>query len=254
MTKVVLIGSGNVAKHLHDVFSVSETIELAQVVGRNEMVLKDFGNAVKTTTDFSKIEESDIYIIAVSDDAIASVSKKLGKTKGLVVHTSGGKSIAILQNHIRNGVFYPLQTFSKNRKVDFNKVPICVEANSDSDLKLLKELALHISEKVFEVSSEQRKALHLSAVFVNNFTNHLYYVGNRICEEHQLPFEILYPLIEETVHKLSDLSPRDAQTGPARRGDTKTVNAHLNQLKKLDENEIYALLSQSIQKTYGKEL
>lgn len=254
MIKVVLIGSGNVAMRLSEQFLTSEAVELVQVVSRNGNALKDFGSAVRTTTDFSKIYDADIYIIAISDDAIHTVSEELTNRNGLIVHTSGGTSIAVLHHHKRNGVFYPLQTFSKNREVDIKKVPFCVEANNEKDLRFLKKFAYHISEKVFEVSSAQRKSLHLAAVFVNNFTNHLYHIGGLICNENQLPFEILNPLIRETVEKLDNLSPYQAQTGPARRGDHQTCKNHLGLLKNNDEKEIYTLLSRSIQKTYGEKL
>lgn len=254
MVRVVIIGSGNVAKHLFNVFSANEAIKMVQVVSRNEDALKNFGTTINSTTDFSKIEESDIYIIAVSDDAINSVSKRLIETKGLVVHTSGSVSLDTLANHRRRGVFYPLQTFSKNQTIDFKNIPICLEAQEIPDLIVLQNLAKKISETIYSISSEQRKALHLAAIFVNNFTNHLYHIGNTICEANNLPFEILNPLINETSNKIENLLPYDAQTGPARRNDVKTINTHLEQLKDSDEKEIYAVLSSSIQNTYGKKL
>ena len=254
MIKVVLIGSGNVARHLFNVFTQHTAFELIQIVGRNGQALKNFGPNVNCTTDFSKIKDSDIYIIAVSDDAIPSISKLLESKDGLIVHTSGNTPIGVLSNHKRSGVFYPLQTFSKNRKVDFRNVPFCLEASNREDLELLKKMASHISDSVFEVSSNQRESLHVAAVFVNNFTNHLYHLGSRICDENKLSFEILKPLIMETARKLNDLSPYDAQTGPARRGDEDSLKKHLHQLKSENEREIYTLLSQSIQNAYGKKL
>lgn len=254
MIKVALIGSGNVAKHLFEVFSMNETIEVVQVISRNEAALKNFGESVNTTVNFSRIAEADIYIIAVSDDAIHAISQLLRYKKKLIIHVSGNTSIQILSDHKRNGVFYPLQTFSKKRKIDFSDVPICFEANNEADSILLEKLAKSISSKVYNVTSEQRKALHLAAVFVNNFTNHLNHIASRICNENQLPFEILRPLIRETVDKLELLSPYEAQTGPARRGDKKTLEDHVGQLKNSTHKEIYAVLSKSIQKTYGKKL
>jgi len=254
MIKVVLIGCGNVAKHLFGVFWEHKAIEIIQIVGRNEKALKNLDTTISSTTDFSDLKEADIYIIAVSDDAIASVSKQLTTKKGLIVHTSGSISISALSDHRRSGVFYPLQTFSEGHKVDFENVPFCLEATNETDLGVLKKLAGHISEKVFEVSSEQRKNLHLAAVFVNNFTNHLYQIGNTICKANNLSFDILNPLIKETVNKIEKISPFDAQTGPARRNDIQTINSHLEQLKDSNEKEIYSILSRSIQKTYGKKL
>ena len=254
MLKVSIIGTGNVAKHLHKAFFNAEIVEIVQVVGRNKKALSSFGIEEKTTSDFSEIKDADIYLIAVSDSAISAVSQKLESKSGLVAHTSGASSIDMLSEHKAYGVFYPLQTFSKDQEIDFRKVPVCVEANSKPNMEILKQLGREISENVHEVDSEQRQALHLSAVFVNNFTNHLFYIGNKICEENKLPFDLLQPLIEETVQKLKNTTPFDAQTGPARRGDQETLNSHIEQLGNLQDKEIYNLLSQSIQSTYGKKL
>lgn len=254
MVRVVIIGSGNVAKHLFNVFSANEAIKMVQMVSRNKNALKNFGARINSTTNFSKIKEADIYILAVSDDAIKSVSNQLKEVKGIVVHTSGSTTLEALSNHKRRGVFYPLQTFSPNQVIDFKNIPICLEAQENPDLKLLQSLAKKISDTIYNISSEQRKALHLAAIFVNNFTNHLYHIGNTICEENNLPFGILNPLIKETSIKIEKLSPYEAQTGPARRNDVKTINTHLEQLKDFEEKEIYAVLSRSIQNTYGKKL
>ena len=151
------------------------------------------------------------------------------------------------------GVFYPLQTFSKNKPVNFKEIPICLEANSKKNLNLLKEIASLVSEKIFEVNSEQRRALHVSAVFVNNFSNHLFALADDYCRENDLPFEILRPLIKETVSKIETLDPYSAQTGPALRNDQKTIAAHLELLDE-DRKKIYNILTESIQKLHGKEL
>ncbi|WP_209403120.1 Rossmann-like and DUF2520 domain-containing protein [Pseudozobellia sp. WGM2] len=255
MLKVSVIGTGNVAKHLYNAFLNVETVEIVQVVGRNKKALSSFGIEEKTTSDFSEIKDAaDIYLIAVSDSAIPAVSQKLESKSGLVAHTSGASSIEMLSKHKAYGVFYPLQTFSKDQEIDFRKVPVCIEGSTKSNMTKLKRLGSEISESVHKVDSEQRQALHLSAVFVNNFTNHLFYIGNKICEENQLPFDLLQPLIEETVQKLKNTTPFDAQTGPARRGDQETLNSHIEQLGNLQDKEIYNLLSQSIQSTYGKKL
>ena len=147
-----------------------------------------------------------------------------------------------------------MQTFSKDQVIDFKNVPVCLEAQERSDLILLQNLANKVSDTIYSISSEQRKAVHLAAIFVNNFTNHLYHIGNTICEANDLPFGILNPLINETYKKIERQSPYDAQTGPARRNDVKTINAHLEQLKDSVEKEIYAVLSRSIQNTYGEKL
>ncbi|NNE77826.1 MAG: DUF2520 domain-containing protein [Pricia sp.] len=254
MIEVVIIGSGNVGKHLFDALKTSKSVSIAQIVGRNIDTLNYFGGSVDTTTDFSEIKEADIYIIAVNDDSIASVSELVRNKSGVIAHTSGSMSIDVLSNHNRFGVFYPLQTLSRAHEVDFKSIPICVEAHNDNDLRLLMKLAGKVSDSVYEVDSNQRKKLHLAAVFVNNFTNHLYQIGSHICQENGLSFEMLHPLLLETAKKVKTLSPYDAQTGPARRNDTATIESHLEQLTNSDYKEIYAVLTKSIQQVYGKKL
>jgi predicted short-subunit dehydrogenase-like oxidoreductase (DUF2520 family) len=254
MISIVLLGSGNVAKHLFNAFSDIDKITVLQVVGRNKDHLSYFKGNVRTDADFSKIMDADVYIIAVSDDAIPLVAQFLIKKKGLVVHTSGGVSLKSLGDQVSKGVFYPLQSFSEGKTIDFKKVPICIEAENKNDLQLLNGLARSISLEVHEISSEQRQSLHLAAVFVNNFTNYLFTIGHDICKDNRVPFSILKPLIKETVNKLDALPPYEAQTGPAKRNDVKTMEAHLNQLKNKNYQDIYSLLSTLIKETYGEKL
>ena len=228
MISVLLVGRGNVATHLHNTFLSIDNILFTQISSR----------------DLENIPKADITIIAVSDDAIAEVSSKIKNT--LVVHTSGACSINELKNTTNKGVFYMLQTFSKDKKVDFNEVPFCLEADNKKDKELLNELAKLIGKKIYTVNSEQRKALHVAAVFVNNFTNYLYKIGNDICKEHHVPFDILLPLIKETASKIETLSPEKAQTGPAIRNDKKTIKNHLDLLNK-EQQKIYKIITKSIQ-------
>lgn len=254
MTKIVLLGTGNVAKHLYDTMTDREDFMLVQVVGRNQKALQYFKKEVQTTTDFTEILDADIYIIAVSDDAISLVSHYLSEKKGLVVHTSGSVPLKSLSDLPRSGVFYPLQTFREGQQVNFKTIPICIEVAHGDDLEVISLLANAISDQVYEITSEQRKYVHLAAVFINNFTNHIYHLGQEICEEHQLPFSILKPLLMETARKISKTSPYDAQTGPAKRQDTGTIEKHLSLLNDPHKKNIYTILSQSIQDTYGKKL
>ncbi|MBT2160772.1 Rossmann-like and DUF2520 domain-containing protein [Zobellia barbeyronii] len=254
MIKVSILGTGNVATHLFKAFSKSDEIEIVQVIGRNKKALLALAPEEKITSDFSNLNESDIYIIALSDNSIKTVSELLTHKNKLIVHTSGSTPMNELSRHERHGVFYPLQTFSKSNELDFKKVPICLEAENKEDLVLLKKLANLVSENVYEIHTEQRKSLHLAAVFVNNFTNHLYHMGSEICKENNVRFEILSPLIQETARKIETLSPYEAQTGPARRNDSKTIANQLEQIKKQELKAVYELLSKSIQATYGKEL
>jgi predicted short-subunit dehydrogenase-like oxidoreductase (DUF2520 family) len=253
MIRITLIGSGNVAQHLIKAFTKSELIEIVQVFSRKKETLAHLLDSDKIATDFSELKKSDLYIIAVSDNAISEVSSQLPFQNQLVVHTSGTAPLDALDSKNRKGVFYPLQTFSKNKEVDFSEIPFCLEAENQPDFDILETVAKSISDAVFAISSEQRKALHVSAVFVNNFTNHLYQIGQEICEEHQVPFEILKPLIQETSEKIKTLNPADAQTGPAKRNDSNTIQAHLEYLTNENQKNIYKILTQSIQNN-GKEL
>jgi predicted short-subunit dehydrogenase-like oxidoreductase (DUF2520 family) len=246
MIRVVIIGSGNVAQHLIKAFAKSSIIEIVQAFSRNKENLTNLIDSSKITTDLNALIDADLYIISVSDNAIAEVSHQLKVENKLVVHTSGSIDMIDLDNKNPKGVFYPLQTFSKNAAVNFDVIPICLEAENIEDYKLLETVAKSISDKVFNINSNQRKALHVSAVFVNNFVNHLYKIGNDICKENNIPFEILQPLIQETANKITSLSPNEAQTGPAKRNDSQTINSHLQFLTDENQKEIYKILTKSI--------
>ena len=246
MIRLSIIGSGNVAQHLIQAFSKNAETELVQVFARNPEALSHLFPRNKVISDLAELKPADVTIIAVTDDAIASVSEALPFEDELVVHTSGSLAIGALSGKNRKGVFYPLQTFSKSKEVDFRSVPICLEASNDSDLQLLIDVAKSVSNSVSNVNSEQRKALHVAAVFVSNFTNHLYQIGSEICKENNLPFDILKPLIKETANKILTLPPNEAQTGPAKRKDTQTINTHLNFLSDENQKEIYKILTKSI--------
>jgi len=228
MITVLLVGNGNVASHLFTAFSNAENILVKKINSRN----------------LESIPNADITIIAVSDDAIAEVSSKIKNP--FVVHTSGACALNELKNTTKKGVFYMLQTFSKEKKFKFNEVPFCIETQGNEDKKTLEKLAKSIGKKIYTVDSEQRKALHVAAVFVNNFTNHMYKIGNDICKEYQVPFEVLQPLIIETAIKNESLSPEKSQTGPAIRNDKKTIKNHLNLLN-TQQKKIYTLITKSIQ-------
>lgn len=247
MIKLSIIGSGNVAQHLISAFAKASEIELVQVFSRKADQVSHLVESEKIVSDFSLLTDADLFIIAVSDDAIGTVSGQIPFQNKLVVHTSGSIAISALDEKNRKGVFYPLQTFSKNKAVDFRTIPICLESQNASDFQLLEQVAKTISNQLFAVNSEQRKALHVAAVFVNNFSNHLYTIASDICNEHQLPFEILQPLIKETAEKIMVLSPSEAQTGPAKRKDQRTLDAHLEMLTNPMQKKIYTLLTQSIQ-------
>lgn len=244
MISICIIGSGNVAYHLFHAFLKSKEIEVRQLVTRT--LKEDFPKDLQIH-DYELIKSVDVVIISVSDDAIEKVASKVAHLNTLIVHTSGTSSIDVLNSCKRKGVFYPLQTFSKNKTIDFSKLPICLEAFSNEDAYLLEKLAKSISTSVHEISSEQRKTLHIAAVFVCNFVNHLYVIGEDICKKNKVPFEILKPLITETANKINYLNPKDAQTGPAIRNDSFTLYKHIQFIENEEYKKIYKLLTQSIQ-------
>jgi predicted short-subunit dehydrogenase-like oxidoreductase (DUF2520 family) len=253
MIKVVILGAGNVAFHLFRAFSKAENTRVIQVYNHREESLKHFSNLTDTTINIKNLKPADFYILSLKDDVISKISEQLKSYKGIILHTSGAVSLNAL-NIVNNfGVFYPLQTFSKNKTVEFAEIPVCIEANSAENLEKIKNLASEITKDVRVINSEQRKALHLAAVFVNNFSNHLYTIGAEICEKHRVDFSILKPLIKETASKIESLSPQDAQTGPALRNDQQTIEAHLALLS-TNHKDIYSLITQSIQDFHGKKL
>ncbi len=252
MITVSIIGAGNVATHLFKAFSKTKTVSVKQWYSRDLTKISSFKNKVEIVADLNGLTEADIYIIAVSDDAISSVSEALPFKDRLVVHTSGSVGIYDLDKKNRRAVFYPLQTFSKEAKVDFKQVPICIETIGKKDYPQLKSLAEALGSPHYRVNSDQRKALHLAAVFVNNFTNQLYRVAHEITESEGVEFDILKPLILETAKKVQTMSPYMAQTGPAKRNDKKTIKRHLKQLKNEQHKAIYNLLTDTIKKTHGR--
>ena len=251
MISVSLIGAGNVALHLYKVFSNAKDVRIVQWYNRNIKKISSYKNEVYVTDDINDLKASDIYILAISDDSIARVSSKLPFENEFVVHTSGSVNIHDLDKKNTRGVFYPLQTFSKSSEINFENVPMCIESEDKSKLELLKDLAESINSPIYKISTEQRQTLHLSAVFVNNFTNQLYRIAHEISDAQRINFEILKPLIKETANKIDELSPYMAQTGPAKRNDKKTIKRHLKQLDNVEHKKIYELMTQSIQKTHG---
>lgn len=246
MFSIVILGSGNVASHLIAAFQKSDLILIKQVFARNPLVTIPNFPQEKIIHSIDQLEVADLYIISVTDTAIVELAYQIPFDQAFVVHTSGSMPMTVLPNKHRKGVFYPLQTFTKNKEVDFKEIPICLEAENEGDLLLLKTVAEKISSKVYTINSEQRKAMHVAAVFVCNFVNHLYQLGHEVCNEHNIPFEILHPLIAETANKIQYLPPEDAQTGPAKRNDTITINSHLNFLTDTNKKEIYKILTKSI--------
>ncbi|MDO5968210.1 DUF2520 domain-containing protein [Flavivirga aquimarina] len=253
MISVVILGSGNVATHLFKAFSTADDIVVNQWYSRRIDAINSYKNDVEIIDDLSLIKDADVYILAVSDDAIAELSSQLPFENRLVLHTSGSVNVYDIDKKHKRGVFYPLQTFSKDAEIDFAHVPICIETIDKKSYPVIKNLALAIGSPTKKVNSDQRKVLHLAAVFVNNFTNQLYRIGHEITESQSAEFDLLKPLILETAKKVQDLSPFKAQTGPAKRNDKNTMNKHLKLLEDQHHKDIYQLLTTSIQRTHGRK-
>lgn len=244
--RIGIIGTGNAAHHLLKALSQAGH-EITAVYGRNAETAALFGNEhhCLIVNDISNFPDSDIIILAVSDDAIANIELHVPDSC-LLVHCSGMADIQDLKRFKRYGVFYPLQTMSKHIPLKYSDIPFCIEANETNDQAILIQLAKSISTHVYEISSEQRRVLHLAAVFANNFSNAMYVMAKDICEQYQLPFELLKPLILETAHKAVWYGPEKAQTGPAKRGDAITMQTHLDLLNSEKLKEIYQLISTHI--------
>jgi predicted short-subunit dehydrogenase-like oxidoreductase (DUF2520 family) len=249
-THITLIGAGNLATQLgialHD-----EGYLISQVYSRTKKSASVLAGKINASaiTDIKKLNtNSTIYIIAVKDDAIENIAKQLQLKDQIVVHTSGTVSMDVLKQCSKNiGVFYPLQTFSKNKKTDFKNTPICIEANNKATSTTLQYFAKSISTNVQNINSDQRKIIHLAAVFACNFSNHMYAIASEILEKNKLSFDILKPLIGETADKIKNNAPAKMQTGPAIRGDKKTMDAHLILLSDTKQLEnIYQILNKSI--------
>lgn len=247
---ISLIGAGNLATQL-GVALRKAGLQFTQVYSRTTAS----ANALAEKLDcqgICRLEDltldADLLLFALKDDALDSVLSQLPLHGKLIAHTAGSLPMSVLAPYSsRYGVFYPLQTFSKQREVEFAEIPFCLEASDDELLVELKELAGRLSNKVEEISSEQRQSLHLAAVFTCNFVNHFYYLGQQLVEKFGVDFDLLKPLILETAAKVMEIKPFDAQTGPAKRFDETIINKHLNFLADQPElQEIYSFVSRSI--------
>lgn len=251
-TPIVFIGAGNLATNLAKAF-YCRGFRIVQIYSRTEKSARALAEKVEAgyTTDLREVsKDAKLYIVSLKDAAFVELLPQIaeGKQNSLLVHTAGSIPMDIWKDHAeRYGVFYPMQTFSKQREVNFREVPFFIEAENPEDTALLKAIASILSEKVYEINSEQRKSLHLAAVFICNFTNHMYALAADLLEKYGLPFEVMLPLIDETARKVHELAPRDAQTGPAVRYDENVMSNHLAMLADSPAlQEIYKLMSKSI--------
>lgn len=254
---VVIIGAGNLATQLALALN-EKNVAIKQIYSRSEasaQVLAQKVNAPFTTELLKLNTDADLYVIAVKDSAIQEVLENLPLADDrLIVHTSGSVPMKILEGFSLNyGVFYPLQTFSKNRKVDFSVIPVCIEASHPTVLVKLEDLAGRLSETIRQINSEERKTLHLAAVFTNNFVNHFYAIGAELLHERKMSFDLLKPLINETAAKIETLHPIEAQTGPAKRNDQTVIQAQLKMLYDQPEyQKIYSFVTESIFQLHQK--
>jgi predicted short-subunit dehydrogenase-like oxidoreductase (DUF2520 family) len=248
--RISIIGSGNVATHLAAALK-NAGHQIIQIYSRNfqNAALLAYHVKAEAIDDLNKIDPSvELFIISVKDDAIADLAEALSAHQKLIVHTSGATLLSVVSSHTQNaGVFYPLQTFSKTKEVDFSTVPLCIEGATENITSVLEQLAKTISKSVYYVSSDQRKILHLAAVFACNFPNYLYEISRELLADHNLNFDLLRPLILETAEKVQDQIPAQVQTGPAIRNDEITMDSHLQLLTGQEYlQQLYVLLSQGI--------
>jgi predicted short-subunit dehydrogenase-like oxidoreductase (DUF2520 family) len=257
-TPIVFIGAGNLATNLAKAL-YQNGFRIVQVYSRTKEAACALAQAVEAgyTTELSEVSKNArLYIVSLKDDAFVTLLPEIvaGKEDALLVHTAGSIPMNVWEGKTsRYGVFYPMQTFSKQREVDFRVVPFFIESNSSEDTELLKAIASVLSEKVYEATSEQRRSLHLAAVFTCNFTNHMYALAAELLKKYDLPFNAMLPLIDETARKVHELEPKQAQTGPAVRYDENVINKHLEMLAGEPEmQELYRLVSESIHRLHNK--
>lgn len=250
---ISILGSGNVATLLSKaLIKAGHTIDA--VYSRNMKHAQALAQTIgcpHTTNRTDLLPKSDIYLFALKDDALTSVIQQLLQNKhtigGTWIHTAGSMPLSVFPKNVQSGVIYPMMTLSKDKEVDFKAIPLFVEGSTPQSLKMVKDLAYELSDMVCLLDSAQRKKLHLAAVFANNFTNHCCTLAYHLLEKNGIAPTVLLPIIDETAQKLHQLSPTEAQTGPAKRWDERVMNEHLDELADEAElQEIYQLMSQSI--------
>ena len=250
--KIVFVGAGNLATNVARALKDAGH-EITQVYSRTQASADALASQVgaEAVSDLDEVaREADIYIVSVKDGALSDVVARLcdGSRRGLFVHTAGSIPMSIFDGHAgRYGVFYPMQSFSKQRQVDFTDVSIFVEARYESDLRLLTDLGSSLSQHVMQLDSEGRKHLHLAAVFACNFVNHCYDLASEVLDRYGIPFSSMLPLIDETAGKVHSMSPKSAQTGPAIRYDENVIGMQSRMLAYDDRiRQIYDIMSKSI--------
>lgn len=248
MKKITFIGAGNVASLLSSKLR-HKGFEIVEIWSKTEKSARDLALKLDCnfTTSLNNLQHTDLFIISVKDDFIKETIHLITDKETPIVHTSGSVGIDVFSNKNNFGVFYPLQTFSKEIEMDFESLPICIESNNPNLESHLIELANSITKSVHKLNSEQRKKIHIAAVFACNFSNHMFSISEDIMKKNNLDFNLLKPLIENTFQKIRKNSPKDTQTGPAFREDKKVMEDHLKQLENMKElKELYSKISESI--------
>lgn len=249
--RIVLLGSGNVATHLARALAPN----IIQVWSRNPrhaetLALNIGAEAIENLNDIAP--DADLYLISVSDDAIIPLAEQLQGRKGIWAHTSGSIPATALKGvGDAHGVFYPLQTFSRDVDVDITQVPLFIEASTPEAADKLKKTAAIFTSHIYDADSDRRRRLHIAAVFACNFANYMWLKADTLLREEGLDIRVFAPLIEATLTKAMTTGPRDGQTGPARRGDRSVIASHETMLHG-DDREIYSLISASILKYFNK--
>lgn len=249
--KIVLIGAGNLATHLGKALHAAGH-DMVQVFSRTMQSAETLASLLdaEPLTDMAQVrDDADVYIFSVKDSALEQlVSQLCGGEKKVLLHTAGSMPMSVFRGKaLHYGVLYPMQTFSKQREVDFSIIPCFVEANDEFALKQIEGLAGQISHRVYQLSSEDRKYLHLSAVFACNFANHCYAASQELLQQHGIPFDVMLPLIDETAAKVHGMTPKEAQTGPAVRYDENVIGKQIQLLENQPYfQKIYDCMSKSI--------
>lgn len=249
--KIVLIGAGNLATHLGKALHAAGH-DMVQVFSRTMQSAETLASLLdaEPLTDIAQVrDDADVYIFSVKDSALEQlISQLCGGEKKVFLHTAGSMPMSVFRGKaLHYGVLYPMQTFSKQREVDFSIIPCFIEANDEFALKQIEGLAGQISHRVFQLSSEDRKYLHLSAVFACNFANHCYAASQELLQQHGIPFDVMLPLIDETAAKVHGMTPKEAQTGPAVRYDENVIDKQIQLLENQPYfQKIYDCMSKSI--------
>jgi predicted short-subunit dehydrogenase-like oxidoreductase (DUF2520 family) len=254
MIEIIIIGTGNVGLHLCHAFesnSLAHKIKLKGYYNRSQSKLLNI--RAQLLSDLKKLPTCDLILLCVPDNAVDKVAMQLPSSDTIIAHTSGSVALSVLNKHKNHGVFYLPQSFSVSREPNFQEITLCLESSNEAVNKVLENVAVTLSRKREQINSQQRKQLHLAAVYMNNFVNHCYSKAGEIMKDASMDRNLLDALMRETLEKAIELSPENAQTGPAIRNDSKTIDKHLKMLYKEDQ-EMYRSITKSIQRTHGKKL